>query len=66
MFGTLKPIRHGRCTVCGGAHEVTAPVNGNDLPEFGEAYTSDYCCKECLDDHGPTEHVRVPVSEVRE
>lgn len=64
MHGISRnPTMFGRCGGCGEAHRITAGAIG-DVVDHGEQFESDYCCKNCLDEHGPTEHVRVHLSEV--
>lgn len=60
----LSPRLYARCDECGHTHPVSGPVNGNPRPDVAERFESRYCCKICLDDHGPTVHVRVSTSEV--
>lgn len=63
MSVSTAPVCYGRCAECGGEQVVTAGQLG-DLPDFGETYDNRYCCVDCLDAHGPTEHTRVRRAEV--
>lgn len=56
MVSTTSAPAHGRCTECGETHQLSASTRDAEL---GETFPQNYCCGNCLEEHGATEHVRV-------
>lgn len=60
MFGTFYTPPAGECRECGRVHTLSTGTAEKNATDVGETFPSNYCCKNCLDEHGPTPHVRVP------
>ena len=59
MMGLFYSPPYGKCTVCGRVTELSTGEMEAKQTDHGEEFERNYCCKNCLSDHGPTPHVRV-------